>query len=63
MKGIDGMGKEGPKKKIYSFSISYESLCTMFPQLWINEIKDKEGKKLRNNSLYSNLRINTNPAI
>jgi len=50
-KGIDGMDKGDPKKKISSFSISYKSLCTMFPQLWINEIKDKEGKKLRMNSL------------
>jgi len=48
------MDKEDPKKKISSFSISYESLCTTFPQLWINEIKDKEGKKLRINLLYSN---------
>jgi len=48
--GIDGMGEEGPKKEISSFSISYKSLCTMFPQLWINEIRDKEGEKLRMNS-------------
>jgi hypothetical protein len=42
--GIDRTGRTDPKKKISSFSISYESLCTMFPQMWINEIKDKEGK-------------------
>jgi hypothetical protein len=35
-----------PKRKYQSFSISYKSLCTTFPQLWINEIKDKEGKTL-----------------
>jgi len=44
LKGIDGMGRTDPEKKISSFSIGYKSLCTMFPQLWINEIKDKEGK-------------------
>jgi hypothetical protein len=44
MKGVDEMGGTHPKKKISSFSISYKSLCTMFPQLWINEIKAKEGK-------------------
>jgi hypothetical protein len=44
MKGVDEMGRADPKKKIPSFSISYMSLCTTFPQLWINEIKDKEGK-------------------
>jgi len=40
----DGIGRTGPGKKIPSLSISYMSLCTTFPQLWINEIKDKEGK-------------------
>jgi hypothetical protein len=44
VKGVDGMGGTHPKEKISSFSISYKSLCTMFPQLWINEITDKEGK-------------------
>jgi hypothetical protein len=63
MKGVDGIGRTDPKKKISSFSISYKSLCTMFPQLWINEIKDKEGKKLRINLLYSNLATNTNSVI
>jgi hypothetical protein len=43
-KGIDETGGTTHKKKISSFSVSYKSLCTMFPQLWINEIKDKEGK-------------------
>jgi len=63
MKGIDGMDRTDPKKKIYSFSISYKSLCTTFPQLWINEIKDKEGKKLRINLYYCNSISNTNPVI
>jgi len=40
----DGIGRTDPKKKTSSFSISYMSLCTTFPQLWINEITDKEGK-------------------
>jgi len=44
MKGVDRTGRTDPEKKISSFSLSYKSLCTMFPQLWINEIKDKEGK-------------------
>jgi hypothetical protein len=44
MTGVDGIGWTDPEKKISSFSISYKSLCTTFPQLWINEIKDKEGK-------------------
>jgi hypothetical protein len=44
MKGIGRMGRTDPKKKIFSFSMSYKSLCTTFPQMWINEIKDKEGK-------------------
>jgi hypothetical protein len=39
----DGIGRTDPRKKIPSFSVSYMSLCTTFPQLWINEIKDKEG--------------------
>jgi len=46
MKGVDRIGRTDPEKKICSFSISYKSLCTMFPQLWINEIKDKEGRNL-----------------
>jgi hypothetical protein len=44
MKDVDDIGWTNPEKKKSSFSISYKSLCTMFPQLWINEIKDKEGK-------------------
>lgn len=52
-----------PKTKIFSFSISYESLCTTFPQLWINDIKDKEGKKLRINLLYSNREQILTPSI
>jgi len=44
MKGVDRTGRTDPEKKISSFSISYKSLCTTFPQLWIKEIKDKEGK-------------------
>jgi hypothetical protein len=46
MKGIGKTGRTDPKKRILSFSISYKSLCTTFPQLWINEIKDEK----RNNS-------------
>jgi hypothetical protein len=46
MKGVDRNGRTAPERKTYSFSISYKSLCTTFPQLWINEIKDKEGKIL-----------------
>jgi hypothetical protein len=42
----DGIGRTDPNKKTPSFSVSYKSLCTTFPQLWINEIKDKEGKIL-----------------
>jgi hypothetical protein len=63
MMDVDGVGRIDPKKKIFSFSICYKSLCTMFPQLWINEIKDKEGKKLRINLLYYNLIKNTNSFI
>jgi len=45
MKVIDEMGWIDPKKKTFSFSISYKSLFTMFPQLWINEIKNQRGEK------------------
>jgi hypothetical protein len=45
MKAIYGMGRTDPKKKISSFSISYKSLFTMFPQLWINELKNQRGEK------------------
>jgi hypothetical protein len=44
MRGVDDRGWTDPRNKKSSFSISYKSLCTTFPQLWINEIKDKEGK-------------------
>jgi len=38
-------GQDRPQKRKYlSFSANYKSLCTTFPQLWINEITDKEGK-------------------
>jgi hypothetical protein len=40
MKAIYGMGRANPKKKTSSFSNSYKSLFTMFPQMWINEIKN-----------------------
>jgi hypothetical protein len=40
---ILGMGRTDPKNKIASFSIGYDSLFTMFPQLWINEI-EKRGE-------------------
>jgi len=43
LKVILGMGRTDPKNKIASFSIGYESLFTMFPQLWINEI-EKRGE-------------------
>jgi len=39
-------GKEGPKWKFYSFSIGFESLSTMFPQLWITENKPKRGENV-----------------
>jgi len=35
------------ERKSYLFLMGYESLFTMFPQLWINE---KEGKKLEDQS-------------
>jgi hypothetical protein len=38
-KAIFGMGRAVPRKKNSSFSTSYESLFTMFPQMWINETK------------------------
>jgi len=44
MKAICGMGKNGRKKKSCSFSVTYKSLFTLFPQMWINENKKKEGK-------------------
>ena len=40
---ILGTGRTDPKNKIASFSIGYDSLFTMFPQLWINEI-EKRGE-------------------
>jgi hypothetical protein len=40
------MGRSDPKKKKSSFSISYESLFTMFPHLWINEIKNQRGENI-----------------
>jgi len=46
MKLIYEMGGMDPKKKISSFSISYKALFTMFPQLWINEIKNLRGEKI-----------------
>ena len=63
MMDVDEVGRIDPKKKTFSFSISYKSLCTLFPQLWTNEIKDKEGKKLRINLLYYNLINDTNSII
>jgi hypothetical protein len=41
---IDGMDRPDQKRKTYSFLIGYQTLFTMFPQLWINEIKEIEGK-------------------
>jgi hypothetical protein len=33
------------ERKSYLFLMGYESLFTMFPQLWINETKRKRGEK------------------
>jgi hypothetical protein len=33
------------ERKSYLFSMGYESLFTMFPQMWINETKRKRGEK------------------
>ena len=51
----DKVGRTDPNKKKLSFSSSYMSLCTTFPQLWINEIKTKRGYFLRI-KLFENLR-------
>jgi hypothetical protein len=40
------MGRANPNKKSSSFSVGYKSLFTMFPQMWISEIKLKRGEKL-----------------
>jgi hypothetical protein len=45
MKAIYGMARASPKKKKLLFLTGYESLFTMFPQLWINETKRKRGEK------------------
>jgi hypothetical protein len=45
MKAIYGMVRASPRKKNLLFLIGYESLFTMFPQLWINETKRKRGEK------------------
>jgi len=44
MKAFYGIGRPNPKNKNSSFSNTYNTLFTMFPQLWINEIKKKRGK-------------------
>jgi len=44
MKVIYGVGRTDPEKKISSFSMTYKSLFTMFPQMWINETKQKRGE-------------------
>jgi hypothetical protein len=46
MKVIDQTGWIETEKKTFSFSISYKSLFTMFPQLWISEIKNQRGEKI-----------------
>jgi hypothetical protein len=37
MRVIYGMGRVRPKRKNPSFLISYKTLFTMFPQMWITE--------------------------
>jgi hypothetical protein len=39
MKATYGIGKANPKNKTSSFPNTYSTLFTIFPQLWINEIK------------------------
>jgi hypothetical protein len=46
VKVIYGTGRTDPKKKISSFSMTYKSLFTMFPQMWINELKNQRGEKV-----------------
>jgi len=46
-KATYGIGRANAKNKYSSFSITYNILSTMFPQLWINETKRKRGKILR----------------
>ena len=50
MKAIYGMARASPRKKKLLFLIGYESLFTMFPQLWINETKRKRGEKSEDQS-------------
>jgi len=38
------------ERKSYLFLMGYESLFTMFPQMWINETKRKTGEKLEDQS-------------
>jgi hypothetical protein len=40
------MGRKDPKNKNSSFSISYKSFSTMFPQMWINEIQKTRGENI-----------------
>jgi hypothetical protein len=49
MKAVCGMGENGRKKKICSFSVTYKSLFTLFPQMWINENKKERGEILWGN--------------
>jgi hypothetical protein len=44
MKMIYGMGRPDHERKSHSFLMSYRAFFTMFPQLWINELKETEGK-------------------
>jgi hypothetical protein len=50
MEAIYGMARTSPRKKKLSFLMGYESLFTMFPQMWINETKRKRGEKLEDQS-------------
>jgi hypothetical protein len=43
-KATYGIGRANAKIKNSSFSITYNILSTVFPQLWINETKIKRGK-------------------
>lgn len=46
------MGGNKMDYKKLTFSISYQSLFTLFPQLWKNDSKNKVGKLMRINFAY-----------
>jgi len=54
------MGRKEPKKKKPSFLISYNSLFTMFPQMWINEINYSRGAHIED-KLFLRLPIKDKP--